>query len=96
MEGYGILCSLGLYKDCIDRVYDLRPIIQKMSFENPEVGKTVLFGEYGGYYPNRDIEWIIVEANSEQLVLLSKNILEVKQFNSTGHDIGVGSASELG
>ena len=94
-EGYDILCSIGSYKDCLERIYDLRPTIQKMSFDNPEVGKTVLFGEYGGYYPKRDIEWIIVEATSEQLVLLSKKILEVKEFNSTGHDLGVGSASEL-
>ena len=81
-EAYELFSKTGYYKDSIDQKIDIEQEVFKSQILNS--GQTDLpFGQYKG----NDIEWIVLEVNGDQALLVSKYVLDSAQFNSGEEEV---------
>ena len=75
------------YKDSKDVLDLIEPQYKKALLAKAKTGSTIYFGSYeqDNDHSNgkEEIEWIVVENNGKQIFLVSKYLLDSKQFNET-------------
>lgn len=81
-EAYELFSKNGYYKDSIDQKLDIELEVFKSQVLNS--GQTdIPFGQYRG----NNIEWIVLEVNDNQALLVSKYVLDNAQFNESGEAV---------
>lgn len=75
VDACDILADLDDYKDCKDKAFSAK---QKM-IKNAKTGDTVIFG----LYKQENIKWLVLEKNNGRILVISKYILDCKEYNTT-------------
>ena len=75
VDACDILADLDDYKDCKDKAFSAK---QEM-IKNAKTGDTVIFG----LYKQENIKWLVLEKNNGRILVISKYILDCKEYNTT-------------
>lgn len=82
---YELLDALDNYKDSTELKNSIENEYQMALFQSAEIGSEVAFGTYEQDNNNENgqepIEWIALEKNDDRLLLISKDILDCRQYH---------------
>ncbi len=74
------------YKDSKETLKAIKNYYYDYLFENASVGSRIFFGSYeqdgASYNGKEDIEWIVLAKEKGKILLISRNIIDVKKFDS--------------
>ena len=94
-EQYGLavefLSFLGDYKDCRERINNLKNSDIKMQCYLASVGDTVLYGEYeqdNNVENGKEVvEWIVIDKTKDSVFLLAKSCLSAQQYHTSDDNV---------
>lgn len=90
-EAYSIFTELGDYNDAADKMGDIRLTKTKEQLKGTKVGDYIKFGVYeqddNTSNGKEDIEWIVLEVKDGRALVISKNALDCKPYNTSYTDV---------
>ncbi|MDO4620868.1 MAG: DUF6273 domain-containing protein [Lachnospiraceae bacterium] len=82
-EAYSIYLSLKGYMDVDNLLLTDKALhAVKVKRERYSVGNTVSFGSYHTGKEKKAIEWIVLDVKDDQVLMISKNVLDQKSYNT--------------
>ena len=91
MKAYETLIKLDGYKDSADKAKDLFDQYKSVKLRAAAAGDTVYFGKYeqdnDPSNGKEDIEWLVLDKNGDDLLILSRYALDSHPYNSVCSDI---------
>ena len=82
-EAYSVFQELGTYRDASDKSRDIKLLINIEILKTANTGDYVKFGSYYG----EDIEWLVLEVKDGKVLVISKYLLDCKQYNTSCTDV---------
>ena len=82
-EAYSAFQELGTYRDASDKSRATKLLINKEILKNANAGDYVKFGSYYG----EDIEWLVLEIKDGKAFVISRYLLDCKQYNVSYTDV---------
>jgi len=84
-EACALFLTLGNYKDAADQAGSIRLAKNGEQLKNAEVGSYIPFGVYeqdnNAANGKEDVEWLVLDVKDGKALVISKHILDSKQYN---------------
>ena len=91
IEAYEILVALNGYKDSASKVDEIRPQYNSEKRKNSKVGEYIFFGSYeqdnNSSNGKEDIEWLVLAREGQRILVISRYVLDCKQYHSSKIDV---------